>query len=66
MNNQDKEHLEAVYAGLAMAGYLMNGDYHPAEIPTLAKAMAKLMMEESDEGEAGLALVRKRVVRKTK
>ena len=66
MNNQDKEHLEAVYAGLAMAGYIMNGDYHPTEIPTLAKAMAKLMMEESNEEEAGLASVKKRVVRRTK
>lgn len=65
MNNQDKEHLEAIYAGLAMAGYIMNGDYHPAEIPTLSKAMAKLMMEEPKE-EAGLASVKKRVVRNTK
>ena len=63
MNNQDKEHLEAVYAGLAMAGYLMNGDYHPTEIPTLAKARAKLMMEDPEE-EAGIASVKKRVVRK--
>ena len=65
MTNQDKEHLEAIYAGLAMAGYIMNGDYHPAEIPTLSKAMAKLMMEEPKE-EAGLASVKKRVVRTTK
>jgi hypothetical protein len=54
-----------VYAGLAMAGYIMNGDYHPTEIPTLAKAMAKLMMQEPVE-EAGLASVKKRVVRRTK
>lgn len=65
MNNQDKEHLEAVYAGLAMAGYIMNGDYHPSEIPTLAKTMARLMMEEPEE-EAGLASVKKRVVRRAK
>ena len=65
MNNQDKEHLEAVYAGLAMAGYIMNGDYNPNEIPTLAKAMAKLMMQEPEE-EAGLASVKKRVTRKIK
>ena len=50
MNNQDKEHLEAVYRGLAMAGFIMNGDYHPEEIPTLSKAMAKLMMEDDNEG----------------
>ena len=62
MNNQDKEHLEAIYAGLAMTGYIMNGDYHPAEIPTLAKAMAKLMM--ADPEETGIASVKR--VRKTK
>jgi len=62
MNNQDKEHLEAVYAGLAMAGYIMNGDYDPNEIPTLAKAMAKLMM--TDPEETGIASVKR--VRKTK
>lgn len=65
MTNQDKEHLEAVYRGLAMAGYIINGDYHPDEIPTLSKVMAKLMMDEPEE-EAGLASVKKRVVRKTK
>jgi hypothetical protein len=62
MSNQDKEHLEAVYRGLAMAGYIMNGDYHPDEIPTLAKAMAKLMMAEPEE--TGIASVKR--VRKPK
>jgi hypothetical protein len=65
MTNQDKEHLEAVYAGLAMTGYIINGDYNPNEIPTLAKAMAKLMMAEPEE-ETGIASVKKRIVRKTK
>jgi hypothetical protein len=50
MRNEEKEYLEAVYAGLAMAGYIMNGGYHPEEIPTLSKAMAKLMMEDDNEG----------------
>jgi hypothetical protein len=62
MNNQDKEHLEAVYAGLAMAGYIMNGNHQPNEIPTLAKAMAKLMMDDPEE--TGIASVKR--VRKTK
>ena len=62
MNNQDKEHLEAVYAGLAMAGYIMNGNYQPNEIPTLAKVMAKLMMEDPEE--TGIASVKR--IRKTK
>ena len=50
MRTEEKEYLEAVYRGLAMAGFIMNGDYHPEEIPTLSKAMAKLMMEEESEG----------------
>lgn len=50
MRHDEKEYLEAVYRGLAMAGYIMNGDYHPDEIPTLSKAMAKLMMDEDNEG----------------
>jgi hypothetical protein len=62
VNNQDKEHLEAVYAGLAMAGYIMNGNYQPNEIPTLAKVMAKLMMDDPEE--TGIASVKR--VRKTK
>ena len=62
MNNQDKEHLEAIYKGLAMTGYIINGDYSPEEIPTLAKAMAKLMMAESEE--TGIASVKR--VRKPK
>lgn len=49
MSEQDNEYLEKLYAGFAMAGYLMNGDYSPHEIPSLAKAMAKAMMEEVPE-----------------
>ncbi len=50
MRAEEKEYLEAVYAGLAMAGFIMNGDYHPEEIPTLAKAMARIMMQDESEG----------------
>lgn len=50
MTEQDKEHLEAVYAGFAMLGFLMNGDYSPEEIPSRSKAMAKAMMEEEEAG----------------
>jgi hypothetical protein len=63
MSNQDREHLEAIYKGLAMTGYIINGDYSPEDIPTLAKAMAKLMMAEPEE-ETGIASVKR--VRKTK
>jgi hypothetical protein len=45
MTDQDKDYLESLYAGFAMIGFLMNGDYLPEEIPSRAKAMAKAMME---------------------
>ncbi len=60
MTEQDKEYLEALYAGFAMAGYLMNGDYSPEEIPNLAKKMAKSMMEEELEDDGGIARIKKR------
>lgn len=50
MTEQDKEHLEAIYAGFAMLGFLMNGDYSPEEVPSRSKAMAKAMMEEEEAG----------------
>jgi hypothetical protein len=60
MTEQDKEYLEALYAGFAMAGYLMNGDYSPEEIPNLAKKMAKSMMEDELEDDGGIARIKKR------
>lgn len=64
MNEQDKEHLEAVYAGLAMVGFIMNGDYSPSEIPSLSKLMAKSMMQEPEE-EGILAIKpKKKIIRK--
>jgi hypothetical protein len=45
MTEEDKDYLESLYAGFAMIGFLMNGDYSPEEIPSRAKAMAKAMME---------------------
>jgi hypothetical protein len=60
MTEQDKEYLEALYAGFAMAGYLMNGDYSPEEIPNLAKKMAKSMMEEELDDDGGIARIKKR------
>jgi hypothetical protein len=65
LNEQDKEYLEALYAGFALAGYLMNGDYSPEEIPGLAKRMAKRMLEEEpDEGGIVAIKPRKRYERK--
>jgi hypothetical protein len=53
----DKEQLEAVYAGMAMMGYLIRGNpIH--KIPEDAKAMAKAMMEE--ETTVGLPAIKRR------
>lgn len=59
MTDQDKEHLEALYAGFAMVGFIMNGDYTAEEIPPLAKKMAARMMEP--ETMVGLPAIKKRV-----
>lgn len=53
----DKEQLEAVYAGMAMMGYLIRGTpIH--KIPSESKAMARLMMEE--ETTVGLPAIKRR------
>lgn len=59
MNEQDKEYLEALYAGFAMVGYLMNGGYTAEEIPGLAKRMAKRMLEEEPD-EGGIVAIKPR------
>jgi hypothetical protein len=58
MTEEDKDYLESLYAGFAMIGFLMNGDYSPEEIPSRAKAMAKAMMEP--EVTVGLPAIKKR------
>jgi hypothetical protein len=58
MTEQDKEHLEVLYAGFAMLGFLINGDYTVEEIPSLAKKMAASMMEP--ETTVGLPAIKKR------
>jgi hypothetical protein len=58
MTDQDKEHLEALYAGFAMLGFLMNGDYTAEEIPSLAKKMATAMMEP--ETTVGLPAIKRK------
>jgi len=57
MNEQDKEHLEKLYAGFAMIGFLMNGDYSIEEIPSLSKRLGKAMMQE--EPETGIVAVKR-------
>jgi hypothetical protein len=58
MNDQDKEHLEAIYVGFAMIGFLMNGDYSAEEIPSLSKKMGAAMMEQ--EATAGLPAIKRK------
>jgi hypothetical protein len=58
MTDQDKEHLEALYAGFAMVGFIMNGDYTAEEIPSLAKRMAASMMEP--ETTVGLPAIKRK------
>jgi hypothetical protein len=58
MTEEDKDYLEALYAGFAMIGFLMNGDYSPEEIPSKSKAMAKAMMES--EATVGLPAIKRR------
>ena len=60
MNEQDKDYLEAVYTGLAMVGFLINGDYSIEEIPSRSKAMAKSMMQEEEAGIVAIKLKRNR------
>ena len=53
----DEEQLEAVYAGMAMMGFLIRGTpLH--SIPEESKAMAKRMME--DEVTVGLPPIKRR------
>jgi len=47
MTNHDVE-IGVIYTGIAMLGLLINGDYSPEEIPTIAKSLAKAMMTEEE------------------
>ena len=49
MNEQDNEYLEKLYAGFAMVGLLINGDYSIEEIPSRSKALAKTMMKDETD-----------------
>jgi len=58
MTEQDKEHLEALYAGFAMIGLLINGTCAYEEIPSLAKKMAANMIEP--ETTVGLPAIKRK------
>jgi len=55
VNEQDNEYLEKLYAGFAMVGLLINGDYSIEEIPSRSKALAKTMMKD----ETGIVAVKR-------
>ena len=58
MNEED---LRDCFAMFAMAGWIMNGDYSKAEIPSLAYEMADGMLEaRKKEEEAGIAAIKPR------
>jgi hypothetical protein len=62
MNDDD---LEACFQMFAMAGWIMNGDYHEDEIPHKAIRMAKAMMEaRKPQEETGIAAIKPRTRRK--
>ena len=65
MNEQDREHLEAIYAGFAMIGFLINGDYSLEEIPSKSKTIAKAMIEDEVEESGIVAIKKKKYVRKS-
>jgi hypothetical protein len=58
MNDDD---LRLLYAGMAMMGFLMNGDYHAVEIPMLSVQMADSLISELNKSDDGIAAIKKRV-----
>jgi hypothetical protein len=62
VNEQDNEYLEKLYAGFAMVGLLINGDYSIEEIPSRSKALAKAMMKD----ETGIVAVKRSSTKKEK
>lgn len=54
--NETVTEIEVFYRGLAMLGLIMLGEEHD-ELPTLAKDLARRMLEDSSD-EVGLAAVK--------
>jgi hypothetical protein len=63
MTEQDKQHLEWLYRGLAMTGFVI-ANYPIDEIPTLSKELAKAMMSEPEESGIMAIKPKKKYVRK--
>ena len=62
MTEEDKGMLRDIFAGLAMNGWIISGDYPNEQIPNIAYAMADAMMEARDPEETvGLPAIKKRI-----
>ena len=62
MNDEEKGMLRDIFAGLAMNGWIISGDYPNEDIPNIAYVMADAMMEARDPKETvGLPAIKKRV-----
>ena len=62
MTQEDEGMLRDIFAGLAMNGWIISGDYPNEDIPNIAYVMADAMMEARDPKETvGLPAIKKRV-----
>ena len=60
MTQEDEGMLRDIFAGLAMNGWIISGDYPNEQIPNIAYAMADAMMEaRKPKEEIGIKTVRK-------
>jgi hypothetical protein len=59
MTQEDEGMLRDIFAGLAMNGWIVSGDYPIDQIPYMSYAMADAMMEARKPQEIGIKTVRK-------
>jgi len=59
MNDEEKGMPRDIFAGLAMNGWIISGDYPNDQIPNIAYAMADEMIEARKPQEIGIKTVRK-------
>lgn len=64
MTDQDKEYLRDLFAGFALCGWIVNGDYSKEEMPSLAYAMADSMLEAREQKDVGIKAMRRRKTNK--
>ena len=58
MTKDDKEYLRAIYAGLAMMGYIQKNTYHEEMVVNLSFSIADEMIERLDP-QKGIAKARR-------